>query len=211
MTPGLLMLVTVIGAAHIGARYAGPRWLTGILKPLPVLLLATTLAAAPAPADDRYRWLIVAGLLCSAVGDVWLLFDSRFRQGLASFLVAHLFYIAAFTRSGGGGPAAWLLLVPFAAGAAAFVGRLAPHLGRDRPAVGLYSSVLALMAWRAAVRALVVGVPGGTVALAGAVLFMLSDGTLAFARFARPFAAADAVVMVTYYAAQILIAASVLA
>src|SRR5439155_538218 len=40
-------------------------------------------------------------------------------------------------------------------------------------------------------------------------LFMLSDGLLATDRFARRFAAADAAVMTTYYAAQTLIALSV--
>jgi uncharacterized membrane protein YhhN len=38
---------------------------------------------------------------------------------------------------------------------------------------------------------------------------MVSDGVLAVDRFVRRFAAADAVVMTTYYAAQILIALSV--
>src|SRR5438093_1270345 len=50
--------------------------------------------------------------------------------------------------------------------------------------------------------------PGG-LALAGALLFMLSDGLLATDRFARRFAAADAALMTTYYAAQTLIALSV--
>ena len=50
--------------------------------------------------------------------------------------------------------------------------------------------------------------PSGMLALAGALLFMSSDGVLAFDRFARRFPAAYAVVMVTYYAAQTLIAAS---
>jgi len=49
----------------------------------------------------------------------------------------------------------------------------------------------------------------GGLALAGALLFMLSDGLLATDRFARRFAAADAALMTTYYAAQTLIALSV--
>jgi uncharacterized membrane protein YhhN len=44
----------------------------------------------------------------------------------------------------------------------------------------------------------------------GAVTFMISDSVLAVNRFARPFAGAHAVVMVTYYAAQMLIARSAL-
>jgi uncharacterized membrane protein YhhN len=89
-------------------------------------------------------------------------------------------------------------------------GFLSPHLGRLRAPVAVYVLVIAAMAWRAAARA-AAPVAGGTLALAGAVLFMVSDGLLATDRFARPFAAADGAVMVTYYAAQTLIAASALA
>jgi uncharacterized membrane protein YhhN len=53
--------------------------------------------------------------------------------------------------------------------------------------------------------------PSGELARAGALAFMASDGVLALDRFVRRFGAAHAVVMVTYYAAQTLIAASVAA
>src|SRR5207253_7591702 len=86
-----------------------------------------------------------------------------------------------------------------------------PHLGKDRLPVLVYVAVIVAMGWRAAARALAPGIPesSGTLAFAGAVVFMVSDGVLATERFARAFAAADAVVMITYYAAQILIALSV--
>jgi len=71
--------------------------------------------------------------------------------------------------------------------------------------------VIAVMGWRAAVRAMAVSTPApsGSLALAGALLFMLSDGLLATDRFARPFRSAEAAVMTTYYAAQTLLALSV--
>lgn len=207
---GLLVVVAAVGLVHIATRYTGPRWAAGVAKPIPIFLLALALAATPTPADDRYRWLVVAGLTCSMVGDVWLLFPQHFRRGLATFLVAHLCYIGAFSRAGTASAGAWLLLVPFALAGAGMLACLWPHLRAQRPAVALYIGVLALMSWRAAVRVPAVDPPGGALALAGALAFMVSDGSLAVDRFARPFRAADAVVMTTYYAAQALIASSAL-
>ena len=85
-----------------------------------------------------------------------------------------------------------------------------PHLAQDRAPVAVYVTVIVVMGWRAAARAAgAAPMPSGELALAGALLFMISDGVLAVDRFARPFAAADGAVMTTYYAAQTLIALSV--
>lgn len=207
---GLLAVATVVGVGHVVARYAKWTRLAAVAKPLPILLLALWLAATPAPPDSGYRWLVVAGLVCSMAGDVWLLFPAHFRRGLASFLVAHLCYIAAFARAGTSGGGTWAVLLPFAVAGAGMLAYLWPHLGRERAAVALYVTVLVVMAWRAAARVPVVDPPGGALAVAGASAFLVSDGTLSVDRFARRFHGADAVVMVTYYVAQSLIAASAL-
>jgi uncharacterized membrane protein YhhN len=180
------------------------------VKPIPILLLAALVATHPEPVSETYRWLVFVGLLTSMVGDICLVFPHGFVPGLTSFLIAHLFYIGAFAPGGGWGPVAWLLLIPFVGFAAAVVSYLWPHLGRARGPVLGYVTVIALMGWRAAVRALDADAgSSGARALGGALLFMLSDALLAVNRFARPFAAGDAAVMVTYYAAQTLIALSV--
>ena len=47
---------------------------------------------------SRYAGFILAGLVFSLAGDVFLMLPSdQFMAGLVSFLIAHLFYIAAFT------------------------------------------------------------------------------------------------------------------
>ena len=77
----------------------------------------------------------------------------------------------------------------------------------------VYVTVIALMAWTAARRATAQATPApsGTLALAGSLLFMSSDAVLALDRFARRIPAGHALVMLTYYAAQTLIAACALA
>jgi uncharacterized membrane protein YhhN len=207
----VIAAVVVFGVAHIVARYRGAPVLAGVLKPLPVALLALAVWQA-APPGAFYGPVLVAGLLFGMVGDICLVFPAGFVMGLASFLVGHLFYVVAFSSGGSWGAQTLLLLVPIVLVAALMLRFLWPHLGRMRGAVMVYVLVIAVMVWRAAVRAVAPATPpaSGALALAGAGLFMVSDAVLATDRFARPFSAANAVVMVTYYAGQALIAASAL-
>jgi len=201
----------VIGGAHLTARYTRRPGVAGLLKAIPIALLAGMVAAEPAVVSERYRWLVFVGLLWSLGGDVCLVFPGGFVPGLASFLIAHVLYIAAFVPDAAPDGRAWLVLVPFAGGGLGMLAYLWRHLGKDRVPVLVYVAVIVVMGWRAAARAMAPGVPepSGTLALVGATLFMVSDGVLAIDRFARRFEAADGVVMTTYYAAQVLIALSV--
>jgi len=204
----LIALAATLGAGHILADASGRRIPTGVLKPLPVALgLLWATLCGPA-VSEPYRWLVVAGLACSMAGDVFLLSKERFVPGLASFLVAHLFYTAAFAPDGG---LVWWPLLVLGGVALLLLRVLWPHLGAFRGPVLGYVAVIATMAWQAVVRGGATGTPqpSGLLAAVGSVIFMSSDATLAYDRFARRFAGAHAVVMVTYYTAQLLIAASV--
>jgi uncharacterized membrane protein YhhN len=200
----------VLGTAHVVARHRGALHVAGVLKPLPILLLAVLVARGDGGPGGWYAPLVAAGLCWSMAGDVFLVFPSRFVPGLASFLVAHGCYVAAFAPLGRWDAGAWLAAIPFAVGAGLYVRVLWPHLGAIRPAVVVYATVIAAMAWRAAAAAAVVPAPGTAAALAGALLFMVSDGILAYDRFVRSFPAAAGLVMTTYYVAQTLIAVSAL-
>jgi uncharacterized membrane protein YhhN len=205
-------VVAVVGGAHLAAYFSGHRAVAGVLKALPILFLAGDVLGVPDPVGGRsYAVLIAVGLLFSAVGDVCLVWPERFVPGLASFLVAHLLYVAAFTVGAGPGGLAWSWIVGLALFTMGFLRFLWPHLGRMRGPVAGYVAVIATMAWAAARRAGAPGVtePSGTLALAGALLFLGSDGILATNRFVVRFASAHAWVMLTYYAAQTLIALSV--
>ena len=116
-------IVGALGVGHIVARYADAPRVAGVLKPLPIAVLAVMVWQGP-PLDARYSTLVVAGLVCSMVGDVCLLFPGRFVVGLASFLVAHLFYIAAFAAGAHRGTRGVTFLAPFLALAAVLIGAL---------------------------------------------------------------------------------------
>src|SRR5690242_17725258 len=153
MWSGGVALVLVLGGLHVAARTAGARATADLSKAMPIVLLAGLVATEPAPVGQAYRWLVFAGLLCSLGGDVWLLFPRGFVAGLASFLLAHLLYIAAFAPGTPWSASAGVLLVPFVLVCLAILRYLWPHLGRDRLPVTIYVTVIAVMGWRAAMRA----------------------------------------------------------
>lgn len=204
----LLTLAAVSATAHLFAWYRGIKWLEYLAKPSTTSLLIAVALLLPA-SDSTYRAFIVAGLILSLVGDVFLMLPGHhFVAGLISFLLGHVAYIAAF-RIGVGLGARPILLLLFLIPALVLLRLLWPHLGRLRNPVLVYVAVLVAMAWQAAARAADLGTPAALSAASGAILFVVSDATLALNRFRRPFRAAQGIVMSTYVVAQALITFSV--
>jgi uncharacterized membrane protein YhhN len=148
----------------------------------------------------------------STAGDIFLMLPrDRFIAGLASFLVAHLFYIFAFSLDAPFG-AAPLLWLPFSVAGGVVVAAVWAGLKSSlRGAVIAYVVVIAAMAGQAAGRWHTVGGEAALSAALGAALFVVSDSALAINRFRAQFRAERALTLGTYWAAQTLIALSVAA
>jgi uncharacterized membrane protein YhhN len=205
----LSLLAAVSGALHIRSEYQGPRALVYVCTPLTTTALIAIACLAPGSPPAPYRELIVLGLIFSLAGDIFLMLPSdRFLPGLASFLVAHLLYIAAFSQSEGF-QLSLLALAPFAFASAALLRLLWPHLAGMKLPVTLYVVVSVTMGWQAAAQWSSVGETWALLALVGAILFTLSDAALALNRFRAPFPAAQVTILTSYYLAQWLIALSV--
>lgn len=214
MAATLSALAWLLGAGHIWGRITRRPHLAFWLKPLPILLFVLVAALADPPISATYRALIIAGLLFSAAGDVFLaLPQDRFVWGLGSFLVAHLFYIAAFISVGGFGFTWWIVLPALLYGAA-MLALLWPHVGAGlRLPVAVYLTVILVMGWQAAEQWAAAPSESARLGLLGALFFIISDSVLALDKFRGRFPggarAAAVVVMLTYYAAQWLLALSV--
>lgn len=178
-------------------------WLHYVFKPATTLLVAAMVLGEGASADPRYRRAIFAGLLLSTAGDVFLMLPGDwFVFGLGAFLCAHLAYLAGLCKRARPFAAAWPFLA-YAALAAAVLGVLWPHLPAGlRIPVIVYVAVLAAMAAQAAAVWRRRGDAAGAAAALGGACFVFSDATLAIDRFAAPFAAAQALVLVSYWFAQ---------
>ena len=205
---GLGALLLASGATTILVDYAGRRRVVYVCKPLTVALAMAIAASGPAGPPSPYRALVLAGLACSLVGDVFLMLpEKRFAAGLASFLAAHACYIAAVAGASPV-PASPRLLAAAAGIGAAVAVPLWPHLGRYRLPVAVYVVALVALLWQSTGWAVGTGAPGARLAALGALLFTASDAVLAHNRFRRPFRAAQAVILSTYFVAQGLIALS---
>jgi len=183
----------------------GPAAWRVVAKPVPVLALATLVLLR---GRDGYARAVAAGLGLSALGDVLLEWPERFVPGLVAFLLAHVAYTIAFTRDERRGRAARAL--PFAVWLAAAFLWLRPGMGPLAGPVVAYMLAIGTMMWRAAAR-LGDGRPGAPAAMAGAILFGLSDTLIAVERFRAPVAGARYLIMVLYWAGQAGIAVSSLA
>jgi uncharacterized membrane protein YhhN len=199
---GISSLLTILG------QYRS-RALLYVFKPLTTAMIIAVAWETGRESPDTYHWLILAGLVFSLAGDVFLMLPrDRFVPGLVSFLIAHLLYIAAFGQDSSF-LAAPLLALPFAGAGAILLAVLLPKAGKLKVPVLVYATAIVVMGWQAATRWQVVADEAAFCAMLGAILFMLSDSVLAINRFAKPFRAAEALLLITYFTAQWLIALSV--
>jgi uncharacterized membrane protein YhhN len=205
----LVALSAISAVAAISVVYRN-RKLYAFLKLLTTILIIGA-GLASARHFGTFQIALVAGLFFCLLGDIFLLEDKTFVLGLASFLAGHLCFITGFGivnhSAGGMLSEAWILLPLLVYGAAMYL-ILAPHLGKMKLPVVVYMVAILLMAWQA----LTFGVNVGgmaTLASAGAVLFVISDSTLAYNRFRREFMPAELLILSTYWSAILLIALSV--
>lgn len=192
------MLAPYVVTAAVDTLLAGTknRRLRRLTKPALMPLLATHTARRSDP-------LVLGGLGLSWAGDVALLGtgERAFAAGLGSFLAAHFCYLGALTkrRDGGVRKKPWAA-VAYAGAWAGLNAVLWPRTGKLRLPVVIYGTALAAMALAA------LDTDDPAVAAGGAA-FLVSDSILALRTFAGlEGPAADALVMLTYTAAQALIA-----
>lgn len=208
MLAWILLTVVALAAVLYAERAQRPR-IVWVAKPLASIGFIGA-AVANGAFDTAYGNAVFLALVWSFLGDVFLIpRDSRpaFTFGIVSFLVGHLGFIVAFRvlglDLGWAAAAAAGLLVP-----AVVVWRwLAPHLPRGMVIpVALYVVVITGMLAAAIGTWPRVEAP---IVLAAAILFYLSDLTVARQRFVVKAFANRMIGLPLYYAGQLLFAASV--
>lgn len=213
MSLSILPLFTALSATlTITAHYlrpARPR-LIYLFKPLTTLLILITALLPGTFLSDRYAGAIALGLIFGLGGDILLMLPGNyFLYGLVSFLIGHLCYWAAFFPDTFGVDFFWPLL-PLLILGGLILRYLWPGLTQElKVPVMLYVSVIMGMGVLAVYRAFQFPTPATYSAAVGALLFLVSDITLAVNRFRRPFALVHLAVLSTYFAGQILIASSI--
>jgi uncharacterized membrane protein YhhN len=190
------------------AEARGDQRVIWIAKPLASAAFVAAALSAGA-LDSGYGRAILAGLALSWLGDALLIpqRDGAFLAGLAAFLAGHAAFGVAFLLRDHS--LVWTAVALALLGVVAFfIGRwLLPHVPRSLGVpVQLYIAVITIMVSLAA-GALAAGEP--LIGFAGAFAFFLSDLAVARDRFVRPGFANKLWGLPLYYAAQLMLAASV--
>lgn len=199
----LLVSILMMSAIYIFLIPQHPIGFKIFMKLIPMLLIILNASLMRPLFSRTYKKIILGGLFVCMVADGVIYW---FLAGLATFFAGHLFYIAAFRHVQRKEMPVWAA-VPLLLYGACFTVWIAGsqwQAGHTGLAIAIlaYIAVILTMGWMA-VRT------GLKLAILGALLFILSDSILAIDRFIEAVPYRDFLVMGTYYAAQLSIAASI--
>ncbi len=158
---------------------------------------------------SRYGRVLLVGLGLSFLGDTFLIGDSRFYflSGLSAFLLAHVAYIAAFAIKGINWRWAAMTAVPVTIIAAFVFGWLNPNTPDElKIPVLAYTVVISLMVISATGT---LGLGASPLILGGALMFFVSDLSVAALRIAGTDFPTYVWGLPLYYGGQLLLALSV--
>jgi uncharacterized membrane protein YhhN len=180
-----------------------------VLKPMPMSIAIIFIAARALSTGGigKLDLLLLGAAVFSLGGDIFLMLPGDlFIPGLASFLVAHVFYIVLFKQGQNWFPNKKALVGVLGFGAVMYA-ILWSSLGDQvlKGAVAAYVTVISLMAAQAIGRATVRGDVASRWVAVGACVFMLSDSLIAVNKFLTPLPLSSLWILVTYFAAQMLI------
>lgn len=179
-----------------------------LFKPFTMVAIVL-IAAFFGEASGTYKFLIVAALLFSLVGDVILIEEERlFVYGLGFFLVAHLIFISAFWIVADGEFYPVSLLVYLLGLGGYFVIRTGLPKHFTIPVI-FYNLAISTMLCTALNFWIAERSENAIYALAGSVFFVVSDSILAVNKFHTRFKTAHIYILATYFLAQWLIAISI--
>jgi uncharacterized membrane protein YhhN len=207
---GLGELMTVLGLA--GLLFGEWKGLPGVRAlGKPFASLGFIVAAIGFGAlESRYGNIILIGLILGAIGDVCLLGKAKkfFIAGLVSFLFGHVAYVVAFSSLAISVPETLIAAAVMTAVMAAIARWVFPHAPDMRVPIGVYMLVIAAMC-AVAIGAGAAGAPW--MIPVGAVMFTASDIAVVRDRFVAPGFANRLWGLPLYYAAQLIIAWSIMA
>jgi uncharacterized membrane protein YhhN len=204
-----IALVAIFGTLAIVGSETKRLWLMALAKPIATACLLFVVGAPPTGDVEK---LVAFGIVFSIIGDTLLVnaSDRAFFAGTAAFLTAQLLYAAAFwTLRSHEHPVTPVALVVVIV-SALLVANLWRPAGAMRPAIVVYAVAITMMVGTA------LGTLGGRLshvaallAAGGAVLFYISDATLAWNKFRRPLPYPAVLTMGVYWVGQIGIALAI--
>ncbi len=207
---GIGELMTTVGLAGLlWGEWKDNTGVRAVSKPLASLGFIVA-AIGFGALESRYGRIVLLGLILGAIGDVCLLGKQKqyFIAGLVSFLLGHVAYVVAFASLDISMPHAFIAAVAMAAVMAFVANWVFPHASDMRVPIGVYMLVIAAMC------AVAIGAGGAGAPWmipVGAIMFTASDMAVVRDRFVTPGFVNRLWGLPLYYAAQLIIAWSIMA
>jgi len=192
-----------MGFVYIFFIPADPVGFKILMKLIPMALIILFSLLTRPLFSRTYKRIIIGGLFVCMIADGVIYW---FLPGLITFFIGHIFYIFAFRHGAKNSMPIWLAapLLLYGIGMAIWVAGSQFSAGQTVLGIAIiaYIGVILTMGWMA-IRTRM------KLAIIGALLFIFSDSVLAIDRFVLDVPYRDAFVMVSYYAAQVFLAASI--
>lgn len=207
--PYLTFITIILAVLHIRADFVKNYALIYFLKPATIVLMIVIVFFKNISTSELYKNLILIGLLFSLLGDIFLMLKIvQFKNGLASFLVAHIFYFFAFVSVTGLNSHP-LIFVPILIYFSFLLKKLLPYTFNLKIPIIIYSFVLMMNLWQSSSRFYFDYSESSLFAFSGTLLFVISDSLLAYNKFVTKIKKAQFYILGTYYLSQLLIVYSV--
>lgn len=189
-------------SAFFGLAYLLPVLGFEIAFPVNAVIKAAGIVLLAAYALRERALLLAFALLVSSAGDIMLDWQPRQMElGIVAFGIAHLAYIVIFAaiwrREGARGLPGYALAAAIAVYGAVMLIWMRPGMGELAIPVTIYNGIILVMAICAAAGR------APALALAGALLFVVSDSFIGAREFRDAFLWSGPVIWITYYLAQL--------
>ena len=194
------LIFIVLSLLAIDSKYTSPNNLYRLFKLLPILFLIIWVASFGDIQGNPYTRAILAGLCFSFIGDSLLLFPAKFKSGLFSFLIGHIWYMLGFLSGDWSLPILPTLIITILA--LGIFSQLYPTSGKLKIPVLVYILMIAGMGITSFGRLDALQSFSALIGSMGASLFMISDGVLGWNKFKNPFNLAEGIILITYYSGQ---------
>ena len=199
----LTSLLTIMVIIYIFFIPEDPVGFKIFMKLVPMaLIILLAFMTKPILSTTYKHWILIGLFVCMNADGViyWFL------AGLVTFFIGHIFYIIAFRHMNRKPMPIWAgtLLLLYGVGMMVWIAGSQFQIGEHilGSAIIAYILILLIMGWTAIRTRL-------PLAIIGALLFIISDSILAIDRFVYAIEMRDALVMLTYYSAQVFIAISI--
>lgn len=199
----LIFSIILFGFLYIFFIPPEPILFKMFMKVIPMALIIVLAFQTKTLLPSVYKKWILFGLAVCMIADAVIYW---FLPGLITFFIGHILYIVAFQHIWQRQIPKWVAALLLLYGVFMAIWLVGAQIKNNETilafAILAYIIVILIMGWHAMATRL-------PLAIIGALLFIISDSFLAIDRFIEPLPYRDALVMITYYTAQLFIAKSI--